>query len=135
MKYLKKYNESNEIDRDELNSIIDPIRDDISDILVDFVGYDIKFIPANMFDSSVCFQLQILPKGYPLPSHKDIEPILVDSDILDDLRTVINVIELEIGFGYTDSYYYYNNFREEDIFKSGGKKVVTSISMFFTLIK
>ena len=133
--YKEFFNESNEMYRDELNSIIDPIRDDISDILVDFVGYDIKFIPVNMFDSSVCFQLHIFRKGWPLPGYEIIDPVLVDEDILNDLRMVINVIELEIGFGYTDSYYYYNNFREEDIFKSGGKKVVTSISMFFTLIK
>ena len=138
MKYLKKYNESNEIDRDELNSIIDPIRDDIRDMLVDFVGYDIKFIPVNMLDSSVVFQLQILPKGYPLRGYESIDSILIDGDILDDLVRVCDFIKSEVGFGYTHSYYFVDNYpnrfsmRAEDIFKSGGKKV-SSISMFFKM--
>lgn len=144
--YKEFFNESNEIDRDELNSIIDPIRDDISDMLVDFVGYDIKFIPVNMLDSSVCFQLQIFRKGWPLAGYESIDPVLVDRDILDDLGRVCNFIELEVGFGYTHSHYHYSkplhrynnsrqrSMREEDIFKSGGK-MVTDISMFFTLIK
>ena len=142
MKYLKKYNESNEIDSDDLDNLIDPIRDDIRDMLVDFVGYDIKFIPVNMYSSSLCFQIHIFRKGWPLPGYEDIDPILIDRDILDDLERVCNFIKLEIGFDYTGSYYHYNHFnsvdtrwgREEDIFCSlifGGKKVVTDISMFF----
>jgi hypothetical protein len=133
MKSYKEFiNESNEMDRDELDNLINPIRDDISDMLVDFVGYDIKFIPVNMLDSSVVFQLHIFRKGWPLPGYESIDPVLVDRDILDDLVRVCDFIKSEIGFSYTHSYYYYNHFREEDIFKSGGKKVVTSISMFFT---
>ena len=131
MNYLKKYNESNEIDRDELNSIVDPIRDDIMDMLVDFVGYDIKFIPVNMYSSTLSFQIHIFRKGWPLPGYEDIDPQLIDRDILDDLVRVCNFIKSEIGFDYVASYYHYNSFREEDIFKSGGEKVVTSISMFF----
>jgi hypothetical protein len=151
MKHLKKYNESNEISRDELDNLIDPIRDDISDMLVDFVGYEIKFNPVNMLNSSVCFQLHIFRKGWPLAGYEDIAPILVDRDILDDLRRVCDFIKSEIGFDYVDSYYYYNlpksdtrkwskrlvrgsesGWREEDIFKSGRKKLVTSVSMFFS---
>ena len=153
MKHLKKYNESYEMDRDELDNLINPISDDIRDMLVDFMGYEIKFIPVNMFDSSVCFQLHIFRKGWPLAGYEDIAPILVDRDILDDLRRVCDFMKSEIGFSYTNSHYYYNlpksdsrrwsrrlvrgsesGWREEDIFKSGGKKLVTSVSMFFTLI-
>ena len=131
MKYLKKYNESYEIDRDELDNLINPIRDDIKDMLVDFVGYDIKFIPVNMYSSTLSFQIHIFRKGWPLRGYEDIDPQLIDRDILDELRRVCDFIKSEIGFDYVSSYYHYNNLREEDIFKSGGKKVVTSISMFF----
>ena len=131
MKYLKKYNESNEIDRDDLDNLINPIRDDIRDMLVDFVGYDIKFIPVNMYSSTLSFQIHIFRKGWPLRGYGDIDPLLIDRDILDELGRVCDFIKSEIGFDYVASYYHYNNLREEDIFKSGGKKVVTSISMFF----
>ena len=134
MKYLKKYNESYEISRDDLDNLINPISDDIRDMLVDFVGYEIKFIPVNMLYSSVCFQLHIFRKNWPLPGYESIAPILVDRDILDELWRVCDFIKSEIGFDYVSSYYHYNNLREEDIFKSGGKKVVTSISMFFEMI-
>jgi len=41
MKSYKEFiNESYEIDRDVLDNLIDPIRDDIRDMLVDFVGYE-----------------------------------------------------------------------------------------------
>jgi len=134
MKSYKEFiNESNEIDRDELNSIIDPIRDDILDMLVDFVGYDIKFIPVNMLNSSVVFKLEIIRKGYPLSGYELIDPILVDMDILDELWRVCNFITSEIGFVYTHSNYFVNYFVNnspsrfmmsvDDIFKSVGKKV------------
>ena len=127
-------NESYEIDRDDLDNLINPIRDDIRDMLVDFVGYDIKFIPVNMYSSTLSFQIHIFRKGWPLAGYEDIDPILIDGDILDELVRVCDFIKTEIGFDYVASYYHYNNFREEDIFKSGGKKVVTSISMFFEMI-
>lgn len=138
MKYLKKYNESNEIDSNELDNLIDPIREDIKDILVDFVGYgyDINFIPVNMYSSSLSFQIHIFRKGWPLAGYEDIDPILIDGDILDELVRVCDFIKLEIGFDYTGSYYHYNGYMGfsvdgKDIFKSGGEKFVTSISMFF----
>ena len=131
MNYLKKYNESYEIDRDDLDNLIDPIMDDIRDMLVDFVGYDIKFIPVNMYISTLSFQIHIFRKGWPLAGYEDIDPILIDENILRELWRVCDFIKTEIGFDYVASYYHYNNLREEDIFKSGGKKVVTSISMFF----
>ena len=132
MKSYKEFiNESYEISRDELDNLIDPIGDDIRDMLVDFVGYEIKFIPVNMYSSTLSFQIHIFRKNWPLPGYEDIDPILVDRDILDDLGRVCDFIKSEIGFDYVDSYYHYNNLREEDIFKSGGKKVVTSISLFF----
>jgi hypothetical protein len=136
MKHLKKYNESNEIDRDDLDNLIDPISDDIRDMLVDFVGYDIKFIPVNMWSSSLSFQIHIFRKGWPLPGYEDIDPQLIDGDILDELRRVCDFIKSEIGFDYSGSYYHYNNsmgfsVQGKDIFKSGGEKVVTSISIFF----
>jgi len=138
MKYLKKYNESNEIDSNELDNLIDPIRDDIRDMLVDFVGYgyDINFIPVNMYSSSLSFQIHIFRKGWPLAGYEDIDPILIDGDILDELVRVCDFIKLEIGFDYRGSYYHYNGYMGfsvdgKDIFKSGDEKFVTSISMFF----
>ena len=145
MKSYKEFiNESYEIDRDELDNLIDPIRDDIRDMLVDFVGYgyDIKFIPVNMYSPISAFQIHIVRKGWPLtsyitgPSYEDIDPILIDGDILDELRRVCDFIKLEIGFDYSGSYYHYDNsmgfsVNGKDIFKSGGEKVVTSISLFF----
>ena len=136
MKYLKKYNESNEMDRDELDNLINPIRDDIRDMLVDFVGYDIKFIPVNMYSSTLSFQIHIFRKGWPLPGYESIDPILIDGDILDELVRVCDFIKSEIDFDYSGSFYHYDNsmgfsVRGKDIFKSGGEKVVTSISMFF----
>ncbi len=138
MKYLKKYNESNEIDINDLDNLIDPIREDIKDILVDFVGYgyDINFIPVNMYSSSLSFQIHIFRKGWPLAGYEDIDPILIDGDILDELVRVCDFIKLEIDFDYTASFYHYDNsmgfsVRGKDIFKSGGEKVITSLSMFF----
>ena len=138
MNYLKKYNESNEIDRDDLDNLINPIMDDIRDMLVDFVGYDIKFIPVNMYISTLSFQIHIFRKGWPLAGYEDIDPILIDVDILDELVRVCDFIKTEIGFDYVASYYHYNNsmgfsVQGKDIFKSGGEKVVTSISMFFEI--
>jgi len=131
-------NESNEIDSNDLDNLIDPIRDDIRDMLVDFVGYgyDIKFIPVNMYSSSLSFQIHIFRKGWPLAGYEDIDPILIDGDILDELVRVCDFIKLEIGFDYRGSYYHYNGHMGfsvdgKDIFKSGGEKFVTSISLFF----
>ena len=138
MKYLKKYNESYEIDSNDLDNLINPIREDIKDMLVDFVGYgyDIKYIPVNMYSSTLSFQIHIFRKGWPLAGYEDIDPILIDVDILDELVRVCDFIKTEIGFDYVASYYHYNNsmgfsVQGKDIFKSGGEKVVTSISMFF----
>ena len=134
----------------DLDKIIDPIRDDIEDMLVDLVGYDINFIPANMFDSSMGFKLLIKRKGYyndgsyPLPGNEDIDPVAIDEDILDEFGRLIHFIESEIGFYYTNRLSYYNYiltekgfcFRGKDLFSSltdqqEGKKFIVSISMFF----
>jgi hypothetical protein len=65
--------------------------------------------------------------------------ILIDEDLLDDLRRVCSFIELEIGFKYSHSYYYAQN-RDDpegkqlygnDIFYSSGR-LVSVIQMFFT---
>jgi len=130
---------------EDLNKLIGPISDDIADMLGDLVGYDINFIPANTFDSSIGFELLIKRKGYyndgsgPKPGNENIDPILISDDILDELGRVCDFIKTEIGFHYTGSYYYYNNsmgfsVHGKDIFKSGGEKVVISISMFFVNI-
>ena len=129
--YREFIKESYEIDRDVLDNLIDPIRDDIADMLVDFVGYDIKFIPVNMYSPISAFQIHIFRKGWPLPGYEDIDPVLIDGDILDELVRVCDFIKSEIDFDYTASFYHYNNLRGDDIFKSGGKKVITSLSMFF----
>jgi len=137
MKSYKEFiNESYEIDRDVLDNLINPIRDDIADMLVDFVGYDIKFIPVNMYSPTLAFQIHIVRKGWPLPGYESIDPILISEDILDELRRVCDFIKSEIEFDYSGSYYHYDNsmgfsVQGKDIFKSGGKKVITSLSMFF----
>jgi hypothetical protein len=149
MKSYKRFiNESYFKEVEDLNKIIDPIKDDIRDMLMDFVGYDIKFIPANMFDSSIGFELLIVRKGYTndgahlRPGYESIDPISIDEDILDEFRRLIDFIKLEIGFYYTNSHYNYkvlyqnHIYREKDLFsppvhQQGGKKFVMSISMFF----
>jgi len=137
MKYLKRFNESKFIHTIKSGAnIVSSIRSEIEDILVEFrFGYDIRFVHYNTPHSKNNFQLQILPKGYPDSS----DTILIDRDILDDLRRVCSFIELEIGFKYSHSYYYAENRVErggrqsydEDIFKSGGR-LVGLIQMFFT---
>jgi hypothetical protein len=151
MKSYKEFiNESWEIHSDVLDNLIDPIRSDIKDMLVDLVGYDINFIPANMFpDSSMGFQLLIKRKGYyndgsgPMPGNEDIDPVAIDEDILDEFGRLIHFIESEIGFYYNNTISYYNYIltekgfchRGRDLFSSltdqEGKKFIVSISMFF----
>ena len=145
MKSYKEFiNESYFKQVEDLNNIIDPIREDIRDILVDFVGYDITFIPANMFDSSIGFELLIKRNGYyndgsgPMPGNRSIDSISIDEDILDEFNRLIDFIKSEIGFYYTNSYHTYmkngHTYTEKDLFSStdqGGKKFVISISMFF----
>ena len=151
MKSYKEFiNESWEIHSDVLDNLIDPIRDDIKDMLVDLVGYDINFIPANMFpESSMGFKLLIKRKGYyndgsyPLPGNGDIDPVAIDEDILDEFGRLIHFIESEIGFYYNNTISYYNYIltekgfchRGRDLFSSltdqQGKKFIVSISMFF----
>ena len=130
MKYLKRFNESN-ISPDY--NVVSPIRSEIEDILIEFkYGYDIKFVHYDTTYSKDNFQLQILPKGY--PDSRDVEPILIDRDILGDLRTVISFIESEIKFKYSHSYYFINHDYKRiirDVFESEGK-LVTMIQMFFT---
>jgi hypothetical protein len=129
MKYLKTYNESN---LDSGGNIVAPIRSEIEDILIDFVtNYDIKFVHYETIYSEDNFQLQILPKGY--PDSGDVEPILIDGDILDDLKRVCSFIKNEIDFKYSHSYYFINHDYKRinsDIFSSEGK-LVTMIQMFF----
>jgi len=130
MKYLKKYNESN---LESGTKIVDPIRLDIEDILVEFKsGYDIRFVHYDTIYSKDNFQLQILPKGY--PDSRDVVPTLIDTDILDDLERVCNFIESELDFKYSHSYYFINHDYKNinrDIFTSENK-LVTMIQMFFT---
>lgn len=129
MKYLKKYNESN---LESGTKIVEPIRLEIEDILVEFKSdYDIRFVHYDTIYSKDNFQLQILPKGY--PDSRDIGPTLIDTDILDDLERVCNFIKLEIGFDYSHSYYFINHDYKNinrDIFTSEGK-LVTMIQMYF----
>jgi len=129
MKYLKRYNESN---LDSGGNIVDPIRLEIEDILVEFkTNYDIKFVHYETSYSEDNFQLQILPKGY--PDSGNVEPILIDSDILGDLSRVCSFIKNEIDFKYSHSYYFINHDYKNinrDIFSSEGK-LVTMIQMFF----
>ena len=140
MKYLKRFNESlKRLKQRNLESganIVSSIRSEIEDILVEFrFGYDIRFARYDTPDSKNNFQLQILPKGYPDSNHT----ILIDEDLLDDLKRVCSFIELEIGFKYSHSYYYAQNIDDpegkqlygNDIFYSSGR-LVSVIQMFFT---
>ncbi len=129
MKYLKRFNES----KSQIDELIDPVRSEIEDILVEFKsGYDLRFQYFAFFRS---FQLEIIPKGYPL-THSDIEPVLIDSDILNDLMAVCKFIKSELSFNYMNSCYYESqdtryNYPLDDVFKSSGK-LVTVIQMYFT---
>jgi hypothetical protein len=138
MKYLKRFNESNRIESGA--NIVSSIRSEIEDILVEFTfGYDIRFVRYDTPNSNNNFQLQILPKGYPESELFENHTILIDEDLLDDLRRVCNFIELEIGFKYSHSYYYAQNIDDpegkqlygNDIFYSSGR-LVSVIQMFFT---
>jgi hypothetical protein len=135
MKYLKRFNESKESGA----NIVSNIRSEIEDILVEFTfSYDIRFVHYDTLKNGLphsIFELQILPKGFPDSNHT----ILIDEDILDDLRRVSSFIKLEIGFKYSHSYYYAENrdnpggshLYEKDIFSSSGR-LVSVIQMFFT---
>ena len=138
MKYLKRFNESNRIESGA--NIVSSIRSEIEDILVEFTfGYDIRFVHYDTPDSKNNFQLQILPKGYPESELFENHTILIDEDLLGDLRRVCSFIELEIGFKYSHSYYYAQNIDDpegkqlygNDIFYSSGR-LVSVIQMFFT---
>ena len=138
MKYLKRFIESNRIESGA--NIVSSIRSEIEDILVEFTfGYDIRFVRYDTPNSNNNFQLQILPKGYPESELFENHTILIDEDLLDDLRRVCNFIELEIGFKYSHSYYYAQNIDDpegkqlygNDIFYSSGR-LVSVIQMFFT---
>jgi hypothetical protein len=139
MKYLKRYNESKITIVRSGSKIVAPIRSEIEDILIEFkTNYDIKFVQHDYYlnyyettDSKDNFQLQIIPKGY--PDSGDVEPILIDGDILDDLGRVCSFIKNEIDFKYSHSYYFINHDYKRinsDIFESEGK-LVTMIQMFF----
>lgn len=148
MKHIKKFNESYDSDISKTGSILmDPIIDDIKDMLVDFTNdYDIKFLlssPTRFHNHygekpHSILQMKILPKGYSFFGYtKDAYPILVDEDTLNNFKKVINFIESEIGFKYTHSYYYEDHNDtpssaniKNDILKSDGK-LVTVIHIFF----
>jgi hypothetical protein len=127
MKYLKRFNESVLEDGEKFMSYY---KDDISDILVDFVfGYDIRFLLTSTYGYPL-LQIQILPKGY--PNHED-NPVLIDADILDDFKRLVDFIKVEVGFNYNHSYYFIdNNFNsiKTDIFESSGS-LVSMIQMYF----
>ena len=138
MKYLKRFNESNRIESGD--NIVSSIISEIEDILVEFTfGYDIRFVHYDTPHSNNNFQLQILPKGYPESELFEYHYILIDEDLLDDLKRVCSFIELEIGFKYSHSYYYAQNIDDpegkqlygNDIFYSSGR-LVSVIQMFFT---
>jgi hypothetical protein len=128
MKYLKSFNESVSDDGENFMSYY---KDDIRDILIEFdYGYDIRFLLTNKFGYPLLY-IQILPKGY--PNHEDINPVLIDGDILDDFKRLVDFIKAEVGFNYTHSYYFIdNNYNsiKSDIFESSGS-LVSMIQMYF----
>jgi hypothetical protein len=128
MKYLKRFNESVLEDGEKFMSYY---KDDIRDILVDFVfGYDIRFLLTNTYGYPL-LQIQILPEGY--PNHEDIDPVLIDDNILDDFKRLVDFIKTEIGFSYSNSYYFIdNNYNsiKSDLFESSGS-LVSMIQMNF----
>ena len=128
MKYLKSFNESVLEDGEKFMSYY---KDDIRDILVDFVfGYDIRFLLTNTYGYPL-LQIQILPEGY--PNHEDIDPVLIDADILDDFKRLVDFIKTEVGFSYSHSHYFIDNNYNSikwDIFESSGS-LVSMIQMYF----
>lgn len=129
MKYLKSFNES-----EDIKNILEPIRSEIEDRLIEFrFGYDIKLLFNSSEDKN--FQLYIVPKDliWFNTGVNTTEPLLIDNDILNDFKGVIEYIKKEIGFNYTHSYYFMDHKYDKiynDIFTSLGKSV-TMIQMFF----
>jgi hypothetical protein len=72
-----------------------------------------------------------LPKGY--PNHEGIDPVLIDDDILDDFKRLVDFIKAEVGFSYSHSLYFIdNNYNsvKSDIFESSGR-LVSMIELYF----
>jgi hypothetical protein len=128
MKYLKRFNESVLEDGENFMSYY---KDDIRDILIEFdYGYDIRFLLTSTYGYPL-LHIHILPKGY--PNHEDIDPVLIDDDILDDFKRLVYFIKAEVGFNYNHSYYFIdNNYNsiKSDIFESSGS-LVSMIHMYF----
>jgi hypothetical protein len=103
MKYLKRFNESV---LEEGEKFMSYYKDDIRDILIEFdYGYDIRFLLTNTYGYPL-LHIQILPKGYPDHSAS---PVLIDADILDDFKRLVDFIKAEVGFRYNHSYYFIDN--------------------------
>jgi len=137
MKYLKNFNESISSEDNIVklgNDLMSDYIEDIRDFLPDFnrYSYDIRFL---LIGSGTKLIMQIIPKGYP-DSHRNIESVLIDDDILDDFKGVTNYIYSEVEFIYTHSYYFidhdYNHIKS-DIFDSEGK-YVTMLQIYFDLV-
>ena len=130
MKYLKLFENFNSSVLADGEKFMSYYKDDIRDILVDFVfGYDIRFLLTNTFGYPL-LQIQILPEGYPDHSAS---PVLVDDNILDDFKRLVDFIKTEIGFSYSNSYYFIdNNYNsiKSDLFESSGS-LVSMIQMNF----
>ena len=128
MKYLKRFNESVLEDGEKFMSYY---KDDIRDILVDFVfGYDIRYLLTDSFGYPL-LQIQILPKGF--PDHS-VSPVLVDGDILDDFKRLVDFIKDEVGFNYSHSHYFINNnynSMKSDLFDCRSGSLVSMIQMNF----
>ena len=139
MKYLKSFNESKGGGRfepagDSLklgSELMSDYIDDIRDFLPNFKKYDIRFL---LISSGTKLAMQIIPRGYP-DTHRSVESVYIDSDILEDFNRLNYYINLEFGFVYTHSFYFidhdYNSINS-DIFRSEGK-YVSMLQVYYEL--
>jgi hypothetical protein len=92
MRYLKLWTV---FESSSIKSELESVTRDIRDILVEFIDYDISIVTSE----SGVFHLRIVPKMV------GVEPILMTSDVLGDLQSVISLINVELSYTYSHSYF------------------------------
>jgi hypothetical protein len=92
MRYLKLWGV---FESSSIKSELESITRDVRDILVEFIDYDISIVTSE----SDVFHLRVVPKMV------GVEPILMTSDVLGDLQSVISLINVELSYTYSHSYF------------------------------
>jgi hypothetical protein len=93
-----------------IKSELESITRDVRDILVEFIDYDISIEFSKKWNAetkklvtagseSDVFHLRVVPKMV------GVEPILMTSDVLGDLKSVISLINVELSYTYSHSYF------------------------------